>query len=467
MNAQQKHIHFVGIGGIGMSAIATILCKQGFVVSGCDSNLEQESIKLLQQIGCKVCYGNNSPECHDNSIETVVYSSIIPHNHPELARARTKRIPVIPRGLMLAELMHTKKSIAIAGSHGKTTTTSLLAHIFIQAKKDPTVLIGGHLSSIANNAHHGNSDLLIAEADESDRSLLYLKATDALITNIDFEHPETYKNIDDVVNVFKQFINNLPFYGTVFINSDDFYAQQLCQLTHRKIITFGINCTDAHIHATNITLNPDHSLFIVNTGKDIFSCMLPIPGKYNIYNALGAIAIALHHQISPSIITNALQIFGTIKRRFYFHGTWLGAEVFDDYAHHPQEISCVLEAAKNRAKNNLIVVFQPHKFSRTNHLWNDFIHTFKCKNIDYLIMTDIYPAGEQPITNITSENMINAINQNDNQNFAYYAQNNEIIINMLDKHAQKDDLILFLGAGPIYRLAHKLTAPTKQHNTLL
>jgi UDP-N-acetylmuramate--alanine ligase len=457
MNAQQKHIHFVGIGGIGMSAIATILRKQDFIISGCDSNVEQESVYLLQQLGCNIYCGNNTTECNDNTIETLVYSSIIPHNHPELIQARKLGIPVIPRGLMLAELMHTKKSIAIAGSHGKTTTTSLLAHIFIHAKKDPTVLIGGHLSSIANNAYHGNSDILIAEADESDKSLLYLKATNALITNIDFEHPETYNNIDDVISVFKQFINNLPFYGTVFINCDDRNAQQLCQLTYRKIITFSIDCINADIRATNIILNSDHSLFTITTNKTMFSCRLPIPGKYNIYNALGAIAVALYYKIHPSSIIDALKIFGNVKRRFYFHGTWHDAEIFDDYGHHPKEISCVLEAARNRTKNKLIVVFQPHKFSRTNHLWNEFVLTLKHKNIDQLIITDIYPAGETPIKDITSKKLVNAINKTKINHKTLYAQSNDEIIKILNKCAKRDDLVLFLGAGPVYHLAHKLT----------
>ena len=458
MNTQQKHIHLVGIGGIGMSAIATILRKQGFVISGCDTNTDQESIKHLENINCTIYHGNNTKQCRNNTIDTVIYSSIIPQDHPELVHARNHGIPVIPRGVMLAELMHTKKSIAVAGSHGKTTTTSLLAHIFIYAKKDPTVLIGGHLSSLGNNAHHGTSDLLIAEADESDKSLLYLKATDALITNIDFEHPETYKGITDVIEVFEQFINNLPFYGTVFINCDDHNTQQLCKITHRKITTFGIDNTNAQIRATNITLSPDSSTFTVTTPDNFFSCRLPIAGKYNIYNALGAIAIALHHKIKPEIITQALQTFTGVKRRFYFHGTWHGADIFDDYGHHPQEIACVLPAACRRAQNKIIVVFQPHKFSRTKHLWNDFINVFAQSAIDRLIITDIYPAGEKPISTITSKNLVQGITKQQPRLALHYAQQNKEIIQLLHEHVQKNDLILFLGAGPVYRLAHILTS---------
>ncbi|MEX0940020.1 MAG: Mur ligase family protein [Candidatus Babeliales bacterium] len=267
MYHKKAHIHFVGIGGIGMSGIATILKYQGYTISGCDNDLQQQSIIDLQKIGCLIFEGNNTVHCQNAPSDILVYSSAIKVNNPEIINAQQRGIPTISRALMLAELMRTKYSIAISGSHGKTTTTSLISHILIEAERDPTVIIGGHLKNISTNARFGNGDFLVAEADESDRSLLSLQATLAVVTNIDLEHLETYTDIDDIKNTFKQFLNNLPFYGKAFLCIDDPHIRSLLPLAHLKTIKYGLNPL-ADFKAENIQLEADHSLFELYIKKE-------------------------------------------------------------------------------------------------------------------------------------------------------------------------------------------------------
>lgn len=455
---KKTHIHFVGIGGIGMSGIATILKHQGYIISGCDIELEQPSVKNLRKLGCNIFNGNNTNECADKSIDILVYSSAIKTNNAEIIAAQKKGIPTIPRALMLAELMRTKYSIAIAGSHGKTTTTSLISHILIEAKMDPTVIIGGHLKTISTNARLGNGDFLVAEADESDRSLVHLQATLAVITNIDLEHLETYANLQDIKQTFSQFINNLPFYGKAIVCIDDKNIRSLLPIPHIKTITYGFT-PQADVSATNIILCPDYSTFLVNTkNKTLGTVHINMPGKHNIQNALGAIALVRELRIPFKTIAKAFTSFKGIERRFSFRGTFLGAEIFDDYGHHPNEIKHTLLVARKRTKNKLTVIFQPHRFTRTHKLWDDFIQTFISSAIDHLIITDIYPASEQPITNVTSQLLVKDL-QSRNPNFTvqYVPFNFEILKTKISATTKPDDLILLLGAGKINKLANILT----------
>jgi len=465
MYRKKTHIHFVGIGGIGMSGIAIVLRNQGYEVSGCDKDIHQATIYELQKRGCAIYEGNNTALCHEPAIDVVVYSSAIARINPEITAAQSRGVPTIPRALMLAELMRTKFSVAIAGSHGKTTTTSLISHILIEAQLDPTVIIGGHLKNISTNARLGTGDFLIAEADESDRSFLNLYASLAIITNIDLEHLETYQNLDDVKQTFKQFITNLPFYGKAILCIDDENVRSLLPIAHIKTITYSLT-PEADIWASDIILNPTSSQFTVhykdikyNTDTILGTITTSLLGRHNILNSLAAIALTKELGVSFDTIAQAITNFKGIERRFCYHGTFKQAELFDDYGHHPKEILSTLIVARRRAKNKLIVVFQPHRYTRTYHLWNDFLDVFEKSCIDHLIITDIYAASESPIAQVTSENFVTTLKERRpgfSVSYAPYEENFKSIINNLTPLLAPDDLVLFLGAGKLNLLAHEL-----------
>lgn len=462
MYKKNSHVHFVGIGGIGMSGIAKILKLQGYTVSGCDADLEQKSVEDLKNIGCSIYKGNNTPSCHDTTIDVLVYSSAIQTKNPEIAAAQERGIPTIQRAFMLAELMRTKFSIAISGAHGKTTTTSLISHIMLEAEMDPTVVIGGHLKNISSNAHYGSSDYLVAEADESDRSLLNLQACLAIVTNIDMEHLDIYTDLDDIKNTFITFLKKLPFYGKAIVCIDDANIRSILPIHNLQTITYGID-HPADLYARDITLNADHSLFTVYSKEQatpLGTVYLNMPGKHNVLNSLAAIALTRELNVPFAIIANALKSFKGIDRRFTFKGTYKGAEIFDDYGHHPQEIECTLLVAKRRAKKKLTVVFQPHRFTRTQKLWDQFVNTFINSGIDHLIITDIFPASEAPIPDITSANLAKAI-QEKNPHFTLsyipFEADFKEIKKQLEPLVAEDDLVLLLGAGKVNKLADKLS----------
>jgi len=460
MYNKKAHIHFVGIGGIGMSGIATILKYQGYTISGCDADLDQQSVRNLQSLGCTIVQGNNTALCHDPAIDILVYSSAIRSENPEIRAAQQRGIPTISRALMLAELMRTKYSIAIGGSHGKTTTTSLISHILIEAEMDPTVIIGGHLKTISTNARLGEGDFLVAETDESDRSLLHLQATLAVLTNIDLEHLETYKDLDDIKETFKQFLNNLPFYGKAFVCIDDENVRSLLPLPHIKTVKYGIQ-SDADIYAHNITLNADHSTFSIWYKQTLLGeVYVTMPGRHNVLNTVAACAVALDLGIPFETIAAALRTFKGIERRFSYRGTFKGAEIFDDYGHHPNEILNTLLVARNRTANKVTVVFQPHRYTRTHKLWDSFVKTFVESNIDHLIITDIYAASEHPIPDITSKRLVDEIKKYNPRftiSYAPYDQAFNSIAEQLDPLVDQGDLVLLLGAGKINKMAELLT----------
>lgn len=459
MYRKKAHIHFLGIGGIGMSGIAKILLNQGYTISGCDLDLEQKSIEDLRQLGCLVYQGNNTPQCADNSIDILVYSSALKADNPEIFAAQQRGIPTIPRALMLAELMRTKYSIAIAGAHGKTTTTSMISHILIEAHRDPTVIIGGHLKNISTNARFGKGDFLVAEADESDRSFLRLYPTLAVVTNIDEEHLDVYRDLDDIKETFKNFLANIPFYGKAIVCIDDEHIRSLLPLPHIKALKYGLT-TDADIYATDINLAPDHSTCTV-WQKDIplGTLSITMPGRHNVLNALAALTVALDLGVSFEQCAQALAHFKGVERRFSFKGTYKGAEIFDDYGHHPTEIYNTLLVARRRARNKLIVAFQPHRFSRTKALWQDFIEVFRTSGIDHLMVTDIYPASEAPLEHITSERLVAELQAANPRCVVTYAPMDDsfsAIKNALEPLITADDLLLTLGAGKMNKLAELL-----------
>ncbi len=456
MYNKKTHIHFAGIGGIGMSGIAKILKKQGYYISGCDLDLEQKSAIELKHLGCTLYKGNNTLNCKDSTIDILVYSSDIKDNHPEIIAAQERGIPTIRRAIMLAELMRTKYSIAIAGAHGKTTTTSLISHLFIEAQKDPTVIIGGHLKSISSNAQLGSSDFLIAEADESDRSFLRLYPTIAVVTNIDLEHLDVYQDIEDIKNTYQRFLGNLPFYGKAIVCGDDPYIREILPLAHIKTIKYGIESKADYV-AHNIHLEPDHVEFsVVAKNEPLGSLKLTMPGRHNVLNALAAVAVAQEFGISFESIAKALASFKGIERRFSFKGNYKGIDLFDDYGHHPTEIFHALAIARHRARNKLIVFFQPHRYTRTQKLWSDFIRVLLQAPIDHLIITDIHAASEAPIAGITSEAFTHALKHYQPAypiSYVPFEYTFDSMRHELDKIAQAGDLVLLLGAGKINRLA--------------
>lgn len=461
----------MGIGGIGMSGLAIILKQQGYTISGCDVDIHQKSIYNLQKNGCFIFEGNNTLACHDKSIDILVYSSAIKTDNPEIMAAQSRGIPIISRAIMLAELMRTKFSIAIAGAHGKTTTTSLISHILMEGSLKPTVIIGGHLQNISSNALCGNGDFLVAEADESDRSLVNLHATFAVITNIDQEHFETYRDIEDIKQTFKKFLNNLPFYGKAILCTDDVHIRSLLPMQHLKIIKYGINeYTD--ITAYDLQLFEDFSTFNVVIKKDnlIFPIKINMPGHHNILNALAAIGIAYELNVDISIIQSALASFPGVDRRFTFKGYFNNALVYDDYGHHPEEINCTLKVARKKASGKLIVIFQPHRFTRTKFLWNEFIEVLSSEYIDRLVITDIFPASEQPLPTITSARLVAEIkNRFPHILIDYIPFNPDFnqIKDYLTMHANPGDLILLQGAGKINKIASLICQdPLNQVNIL-
>ncbi len=460
MYRKKAHIHFVGIGGIGMSGIAKILRHQGYTISGCDAHTQQKSVIELQHMGCSIYAGNNAPECHDTSIDILVYSSAIQADNPEIMAAQRRGIPTIRRALMLAELMRTKYSIAIAGSHGKTTTTSLVSHILIEAGFDPTVIIGGHLINISTNARIGNGDFLVAEADESDRSFLHLQATLALVTNIDLEHLETYRDLADVTSTYERFLNSLPFYGKAFVCIDDENIRKLLPMPHIKMIKYGLH-PDADLTAEHIQLGADHSTFdLIYQQQPLGPIRLNMPGQHNLLNCLGAIAICLDVGVPFASIQKALTAFQGIERRFWFRGTFQGAEVFDDYAHHPKEVEQTLLVAHKRTKKKLTVIFQPHRYTRTYHLWDQFMNVFNNPCIDTLIITDIYAASEQPIEGVTAERFVQELKKKGAHCNIFYVPFDDTFTQLrtaIDHQLNQDDMLLLLGAGKLTHFARELS----------
>lgn len=465
MYKKREHLHFMGIGGIGMSGIAEIVRLEGYTVSGCDANLNNKTITHLQELGCTIHQGHHADHMHDTDV--LIYSSAVDQHNPEIKAALAKGIPVIPRALMLAELMRTRFSVAVAGSHGKTTTTSLISHILLEAHKRPTVIIGGILKSIDSNAHLGESNLLIAEADESDRSFLHLNPTMSIVTNIDAEHLDTYKDLEDIKQTFKDFLGRLPFYGKAFVCIDDPAVAGILPLPHIHVVTYGLD-GQADIVAREVNIEGSSSSFTVYSyltpaghkttePRLLGSVTLSIPGKHNVSNALAAIALCLEFDVPFNTIAHALSTFKGVERRFEFKGIYQGAEVFDDYGHHPTEILHTLRVARRRVKQRLFIAFQPHRYSRTYKLWNEFVQLFADQyDLAGLFITDIAPASELPLAGVTTKNLIKAIQEKNAMLPIYYAASYAEVVEQVKTRLQSGDLFLTLGAGKIYQAGEML-----------
>lgn len=448
-----KRIHFIGIGGIGMSGIAEVLCNLGFAVSGSDIK-KSKNTDRLEAMGMTVTEGHLAENVGDAQV--VVYSSAVRPDNPEVLAAKEKGIPVIPRAEMLAELMVLKPyAVAISGTHGKTSTTSMVATLLAHAGLDPTTVVGGVVDTLGSNAKLGASEWFVTEADESDRSFLMLYPTIAVVTNIDKEHMESYKGMDDVVQCFTDFVNKVPFFGAAIICLDDPNVQLIIPNIKRRRVTYGMTA-QADISAHDIRYNDSFgSHFTVWRGAEILGEIeLPVPGKHNVYNALAATAVALELEIPFAKIADAFTTFKNANRRFQFKGEENGIMVVDDYGHHPTEILATLSAAKNSAGGRrTVVVFQPHRYSRTQELMDEFALAFN--NADVLFVLDIYAASEAPIEGITAEVLTENIRKYGHKN-ASYIGDVETAAAKVTEYLQTGDLVITLGAGSVTRLSDEI-----------
>lgn len=457
-------IHIIGIGGIGMSGIAEIMHNLGYKVQGSDITSNYNT-QRLSSLGIKIF------SCHEamnvNGVSYVVVSTAINKDNAEIQAAMENKIPVIKRSEMLAELMRLKCSIAVSGSHGKTTTTSLIACLFEAAGLLPTVINGGIINNKSTNAYLGSGDYLIAEADESDATFIRIPSTIAVITNIDPEHMDYYKDFKSLVSAFKNFVENLPFYGFAVACIDHSVVRDLVSnITERKIITYGINSKDAHVQAFNIHSNISSSTFDVKIdlpnvrGSTIIEqVVIPTPGVHNILNALAAISIAVELDFGIKVIKDGFQCFQGVKRRFTKTGEYNGASIIDDYAHHPAEVIATLATARSIAdKQNgrVIAAFQPHRYSRLKYLFDDFVKCFV--HADLLYITDVYSAGEEVIAGASGEALVNEINSTNTLPKAVYVSGNDEIRNTVRSIARPGDLIVMMGAGSISTWANSLSA---------
>lgn len=437
-----------------MSGIAEVLCSLGFEVSGSDIKRSKNTDRLEELYGVKIYEGHAAENVGEAQV--VVYSSAVKDDNPEVIDAKKKGIPVIPRAEMLAELMVLKPyAVAVSGTHGKTSTTSMVATILDHAGVDPTTVVGGVVESLGSNAKLGHSDWFVTEADESDRSFLMLYPTIAIVTNIDKEHMESYKGMDDVVQCFTDFVNKVPFFGAAIICLDDPNVQLIIPHIKRRRVTYGMTA-QADISAHNIVYN-DHfgSTFTVWKGDDVLGeIVLPVPGKHNVYNALAATAAGLELDVPFEKIAEAFVKFKNANRRFQFKGEVNGITVVDDYGHHPTEILATLAAAKSGSGGRrTVVVFQPHRYTRTQELFDEFALAFN--NADVLFVLDIYAASESPIEGIDAEVLTENIKKYGHKNVTYIGDIESAVEKVIPV-LQDGDLLITLGAGTVTRLSDEI-----------
>lgn len=451
MYQKDYHIHFVGIGGIGMSGIAELLLSLGYRVSGSDLKLGSITNRLIK-LGADIFQGHRKEQIGDADV--LVTSTAISKTNPEVAAARDMSIPIIPRAEMLAELMRIKYAVAIAGAHGKTSTTAMVANILNQGGLDPTVVIGGVLKSLGTNALHGKGDYIVAEADESDGSFLKYSPAIAVVTNIDREHLDFYKGIEDIKLNFIKFINSVPFYGLAIICLDNEYIQDILPEISVRYTTFGQN-VQADLQARDVSFQGTRSFFkVFFKGEFLGDIILNLSGRHNVSNALAAISAGLELKIPFVTIKKALEKIQGVQRRLEIKGEKKGIIVMDDYGHHPTEIKTTLETVRESwPDKRLIVIFQPHRYTRTRALFDEFTRSFY--NTDILIVLPIYAASEQKIDGVNSEKLCTGIKEHGHRNVSFVSDFNEAL-SLVSKDLKKGDLILTMGAGDVFSLGERL-----------
>jgi len=440
-----QRVHFVGIGGSGMSGIAEVLLNLGYAVSGSDLK-RSPTTAHLETRGARIFEGHAAANVA--GVQVVVISTAVHADNPEVIEARQRGVPVIPRAEMLAELMRMKYGIAIAGSHGKTTTTSMVAMVLDRGGFDPTVVVGGRLGVLGSGARLGKGEFMVAEADESDRSFLKLSPTIAVVTNIDREHLDTYRDLQDVQDAFVGFVNKIPFYGAAVLCLDDPPVQDILPRVERRLVSYGLSW-HAHISARDVELTPTGANYTaVQRGSALGPIALNVPGAHNVLNSLAAVAVGLDLGVGFDRIREGLASFTGVDRRFQVRGDEGGILVTDDYGHHPTEIRATLAALRTRAgARRTLVLFQPHRYTRTHHLWDEFCRAFH--HADALLVTDVYAAGEEPIEGATGEALAAAIAARGHQQ-ASYAGDLKSAGARLAEEAREGDVVLTLGAGSVW-----------------
>lgn len=450
MFRKTQHIHLVGIGGAGMSGIAEVLLTLGYKVSGSDLQAS-ETTRRLEELGGKIFIGHQ--EANVGDAQVVVISSAVALSNPEVVVAKARQVPVIPRAEMLAELMRLKFGVAIAGAHGKTTTTSMVANVLAQGGLDPTMVIGGKVNALGSHARLGRGDLLVAEADESDGSFLRLSPTIVAVTNLDREHLDHYGSMERINESFVEFINKIPFYGLAVLCADDERLRALFPRIVKRYHTYGLQDRDgltADFTATDVALKQWGAEFRAHfRGKNLGPFRLAVPGIHNVSNALAAIAIGVELDVPVDLVRKGLAAFTGVERRFHLRGETGGIMVVDDYGHHPTEVKATLTAAKQGwTDRRLVVLFQPHRYSRTRDCMEDFARAFE--HADLLFMTDIYPAGEQPIAGVSGAKLAETVQRAGHASVTY-VERKEALPDQVLPHLRPGDLVLTLGAGDIWK----------------
>jgi len=446
MFRKAKRLHFVGIGGSGMSGIAEVLVNLGYPVSGSDQ-ASNPATRRLKKLGAKVHRGHHTDHAMDADV--VVVSSAVREDNVEVVEARRRGIPVIPRAEMLAELMRMKHAVVVAGAHGKTSTTGMIAEVLGQGRLDPTVVIGGRLAKLRSGAKLGNGDLMVAEADESDGSFLKMKPTIAVVTNIDREHLDHYSGLAAIQDAFVQFLRRVPFYGAGVVCLDDDNVREILPRVDRKLMTYGLT-DEAEVRATQVSLSGFGSTYEVAWhGKPLGNIRLKVPGRHSIYNSLAAVAVALELDVPFPTIARALTHFKGADRRFQCRGEAFGAMVVDDYGHHPTEIIATLSAVKEGFGVRTVVVFQPHRYSRTRSLLEDFGRAFMLA--DTVIVTNVYPAGEEPIHGVDGKLVANALSRHGHPCVVFEPSEAKIPERLRDC-VRSGDLVLTFGAGDVWKI---------------
>ncbi len=446
-----RRVHFVGIGGVGMSGIAEVLLNLGHHVSGSDI-ADSDVTRRLIGLGAAVTFGHHADAVRPD-VDVVVMSSAAKFANPEVLRARELRIPVIPRAEMLAELMRMKLGIAVAGTHGKTTTTSLIATVLHHAALDPTAVIGGRLLAFGSNAQLGRGNLMVAEADESDGTFLVLSPTVAVVTNVEPEHLDHYGDMAKLRSAFADFINRIPFYGAAVVCLDDLTVRGMLDKLRKRVVTYGFS-PEADYVARDVTVEGrSTSLTVDHRGETLGRLTVPMPGRHQALNTLATIAVSRHLGVSFEVVRQALAGFAGIHRRFEVIGEPRGITVISDYAHHPSEIRATIEAAREGFDRRLVVLFQPHRYSRLRDLFDDFLSSFDVADRVYL--TDVYAAGEDPLEGINSERLYQALKRRGHLDVAFEADRTRLV-ETVAAQAAPGDLILVLGAGNIHACAAQL-----------
>lgn len=450
MYGKIKRIHFVGIGGIGMSGIAEVLLNLGYTVSGSDLR-ESDTVKRLRDLGAVISVGHSSENVEGAGV--IVISSAVNETNPEVIEARKRGIPVIPRAQMLAELMRLRYGIAVAGSHGKTTTTSMVATVLSHGGLDPTIVVGGKVKTLGSNARLGKGSFMVVEADESDGSFLLLSPVISVLTNIDEEHMDHYKDLPELIEAFTTFADKIPFYGISVFCADCPRVWEIAKNFEKRSVTYGFH-QQAELRAENVRISGFTTGFeAVLNGSPLGRITLNVPGMHNAQNALAAVAVGMELGMSFEDIRDGLAEFSGIDRRLQIKGRGRDVIVLDDYAHHPNEIRATIKAVRDSGLGRIVAIFQPHRYSRTKLLFDDFAEVLR--DIDVLYLMDIYPAGEEPIEGVSSKLLYQFVKEKGHGN-VFYSNGSENLVSSVLETIRPGDVVITLGAGNVWAVGEKI-----------